>query len=127
MSLSFMVHFSLSARIEEQGRFAFPGYFYFFLPFQFFLRIHLNEKRLLCCMAKPTAYYSGDIDPATDDVDGMWITREPPYVVENIWRSDSERPRLADEPAHIRGYVAGAARREFDFEKVESLDDLRHL
>jgi len=66
---------------------------------------------------KPIAYYSPSMkpNPTTPDIDGMWINREAPYRVVRVWQTDSERPGLAEEPAHIRGYTAFMAHRSFEF------------
>jgi len=66
---------------------------------------------------KLIAHYNPDMDPnpTTPDIDGMWITKEAPYRVVKVWKTDSERPKLAEEPPHIRGYAAFMANRVFEF------------
>jgi len=77
-------------------------------------------------MAKRTrrhvAYYEPGMNPnpKTPGIDGMWITREPPYTVTRVWVSEDSRPPLADEPKEIRGYAARAANRDFIFRKINT-------
>jgi len=71
-------------------------------------------------MAKDIAYYDPKMNPSptTPDIDGMWITREEPYIVTRVWMADSERPRLKDEPSEIQAYAARRARELFDFKPI---------
>lgn len=66
---------------------------------------------------KLIAYYNPSMrpNPTTPNIDGMWITREEPYRVVKVWQTNSERPKLAEEPSHIRGYAAFMAHQFFEF------------
>lgn len=67
---------------------------------------------------KLIAHYNPSMkpNPNTPNIDGMWITREPPYSVVRVWQTDGERPKYAEEPSHVRGYTAFMAHNLFKFE-----------
>ena len=70
---------------------------------------------------KRIAFYDPKMNPnpLSKNIDGMWITKSEPYTVVRVWQTDSERPRLAEEPKHIQAYSAFMARNFYVFKPTE--------
>jgi len=70
---------------------------------------------------KYVAYYNKDMDPSPieEDIDGMWITKSEPHLVVRVWKTDSERPKLAEEPDEIQAYSKFMAKKLYEFKEIE--------
>jgi len=71
---------------------------------------------------KKIAYYNPKMDPSPimKDIDGMWISRSEPYIVLKVWKNDSERPKLEEEPPYIQAYAAFMANHLYTFEPIKN-------
>ena len=70
-------------------------------------------------ISKKVAYYDPIMDPHpfSNDLDGMWITREEPFEVVKVWRIDERRPSVAEEPSYIQAYSIYMAQELYEFRK----------